>query len=520
MYHSIQSELRLLNSDASYGAIVNSEGQFLCHPEIDFVINGRRVNHFGEALETGQQIADLPKMPKWPNFRYLEEFRLTRSNQNHFLVFSPIASTGCWIMIALDEHRLYNRPEVIHRNRAQQIQILIAALIFLVSFVAVVARVDRGTQFSFWVVSWTIAGASLLGMILLWMLNITSQDDRGTNEYRLTNHAIVAKQLIRLHTEDHLEISSIPTGVHLQSIQFLEAYNVKLTGYIWQSYSDDLPEWMVPTDDGEPGFVLPEAEELEIQKALNHRYEDREVFVWYFETVLRQSFQFDRYPFDQLNVWLRLWPRHFDRAVVLTPDLDSYYTLDPTQLPGIEHNDFVLEGWHLNENYFSYRTNRYSSDFGMHSLRQVDQVGYPELYFNVTMRRNPLTPFIANVIPQLVVALLLFSVALTIRTDETKSQLMGFNTNTVLGFNAALFFVVIIGHVSLRENLGAEGITYLEWLYFISYLAILGVTVNALMAGALRDHFLVRYGDNLLIRQTYWPLYMGSLFLISLWTFS
>jgi hypothetical protein len=35
--------------------------------------------------------------------------------------------------------------------------------------------------------------------------------------------------------------------------------------------------------------------------------------------TLRQSFDYQYFPFERENVWLRLWPRDFDRQVLLVP---------------------------------------------------------------------------------------------------------------------------------------------------------------------------------------------------------
>ena len=44
----------------------------------------------------------------------------------------------------------------------------------------------------------------------------------------------------------------IPTGVFIQSVEFVKANDVNVTGYVWQKYSDDIPAEV------SRGFVFPE----------------------------------------------------------------------------------------------------------------------------------------------------------------------------------------------------------------------------------------------------------------------
>lgn len=123
------------------------------------------------------------------------------------------------------------------------------------------------------------------------------------------------------------------------------------------------------------GFIFPEAEQISIEEA----YSDGDIIGWYFRSVLRQPFDYSKYPFDQEDVWIRIWNRDFHRDVVLIPDLDSYDNIRPATKPGIEH-DFVLEGWEIQDSHFSYRNNSYNANFGIENDKFG---GSPELYFNI-----------------------------------------------------------------------------------------------------------------------------------------
>ena len=206
----------------------------------------------------------------------------------------------------------------------------------------------------------------------------------------------------------------IPTGVFVQSVEFSSANNVTVTGYIWQRYRTDLPEEVAinpnPPRAGfpiTPGFILPEADSTSVEEVYRVVDGNEETVGWYFNAALRQEFDYAKYPFDQEEVWIRLWPQSLAQNVLLVPDLASYDVTNPASLPGVEQQDFVLEGWVMTESFFSYRENTYNTDLGIESF--VGRNGFPELYFNVSLKREFINAFISNMIPIIVVALLLFA---------------------------------------------------------------------------------------------------------------
>ena len=107
----------------------------------------------------------------------------------------------------------------------------------------------------------------------------------------------------------------------------------------------------------------------------------------------------------------------------------------------------------------------------------------------------------------------------TVRVNPDSAQLLGFNSAAVLGFCAALFFVVIVAHTSLRESLAAQRIVYLEYFYFVLYIAILGVAVNSIQIASPAASRWVRHGDNLPARLLFWPILTISLLWITVVAF-
>ncbi|MEY4753143.1 MAG: hypothetical protein RJA44_818 [Pseudomonadota bacterium] len=319
----------------------------------------------------------------------------------------------------------------------------------------------------------------------------------------------------------------VPTGVFIQSINYTSSNDVRVTGYLWQRLRpEDLAgdEGARKCDKSQPccndpkgpTILMPEATEFSANQAYN-RADTRQgvtacVVGWSFAATLRQSFDYQHYPFDRQNVWLRLRPGSIGENVVLVPDLHAYDNLTPASLPGLEH-DFVLPGWILDSTYYSYERNSYNSNFGLTQF--VAQENAPELYFNVNMKRTFMTPFVAQMIPVVVVLLLTFAVLLVSAREEPLMALHGFSSIGVLSYCSALFLAVVLSHTDLRRQLMAADVIYLEYFYITTYLAILAVAVNTLLYASGSSMRWVQHRDNLMPKLLFWPVMQGVLFAIT-----
>jgi hypothetical protein len=72
----------------------------------------------------------------------------------------------------------------------------------------------------------------------------------------------------------------------------------------------------------------------------------------------------------------------------------------------------------------------------------------------------------------------------------------------------------------MRSGLEApESVVYLEYLYFLVYGAILVVSVNSILFASRVNVWLIQYRDNEIVKITFWPVYLGGLFIITLIAF-
>lgn len=294
----------------------------------------------------------------------------------------------------------------------------------------------------------------------------------------------------------------IPTGLFIQSVEFVTANDANITGYIWQKYGDDVP------DSVSRGIVFPEqvnSDETVVEEAYRRRNGSEETIGWYFDVTVREPFDYTKYPLDTQDVWLRIWPKDFDRDVVLVPDLAAYDATGIHDIFGID-SDIVPGGWRIEDTFFSYAPGNYDTNFGIASY--AGQHGFPELHFTITLRRSFVNVFVVALVPLLVVLILLHSVLIMATRDKDKAEALGFNATGAIGAATALLFVVILAHIDLRRQFESVGLVYLEYFYLIAYVAVLGVSLDVYLFSAARGGRFIdflRRDDNRFPKLAFWP---------------
>jgi len=303
----------------------------------------------------------------------------------------------------------------------------------------------------------------------------------------------------------------IPTGMYIENVEFRGAYNVAVSGYIWQRYANDLP-----LKDLDKGFVLPEASYVRSEVVYRAQQGNEELIGWSFQATLREQFDYDRYPLDRNQIWLQLWHKDFERNVYLAPDLRAYTSLDPDTLPGLD-SDIVLENWDIEQSFFSYRANRYNANFGIQGY--VADIDQPELYYNISIKRDLVSALISRLIVPIVILIQLFVIVMVIGRDNKRLELFGVRPGAVIFTCAAFFFAVLVAQNSLRTELEAQGFVYLESLYLLTYVVILAVAINSVLLAAHPDLKLFREYDNMWAEISYWPSILLAMIVITFLTF-
>lgn len=365
-----------------------------------------------------------------------------------------------------------------------------------------------------WKISF-LTSTVLLGILMyMWVQMNTSKVDEDQLESRKAALAHLDKEW----EKDFGDLLKIKTGVFIQSMQFSNSYDVNLTGYIWQRYGPGVRD-SLGLDSLDVGFILPEqinsGSDIEPREVYRLMQGDEELVGWYFEATLRQPFDYRSYPFDHQSVWIRMWPKNFADNVVLIPDYESYTSTSTDSIFGIE-DEIVLGGWKLLNTFFNYKESDYDTDFGIKGYQGQD--GFPELHYNLLVKREVENSFFVYILPLFLFAVLLFALLLTVSKNIKNNNHFGFSTNNFVATSSALFFVMMLSHIQLRQQFEGGNIVYMDCFYILMYAMMVLLIINVYLF-SLREKTkfatLINH-DNLLMKISYWPLILGSLIIITL----
>ncbi|MEG3637604.1 hypothetical protein [Magnetococcus sp. PR-3] len=378
----------------------------------------------------------------------------------------------------------------------------------------------KNTHKRYWAFSST--ASLLLSLLLMYMfysldhlrdLKVLSGDGKVAKE--LMNEASIHKSLTKWRltsVKNDWPLKVVPTGLFIQSVRFESASEVSLTGYIWQTYTDGVHDGI------SRGFVLPEsidsADTAVQEEVYRKRVGSSETIGWYFERNIRQSYSYKDFPFDYKTVHLRMWHNDFADNVVLTPALDSYKSTDVMDIFGID-DSIALAGWNILNTYYSYDFHDYDTNFGLSEY--AGQEAFPELNFNILVKREILNPLIIFLVPMLVVMALLFAILMATTLSSETQDVSGFNVLSVYGAYSALLFTVIIAHSSLRENYPVSEFFYIEYFYVLIYSIIVFLTLNThyCLSEGNRITRWLHQDDHLMVKILFWPVSLFSLDLIT-----
>jgi hypothetical protein len=361
---------------------------------------------------------------------------------------------------------------------------------------------------AWWWISFTVAFifAGLVG--IQWYIEDSSYKP---NECQLTDelsaHNDLLDKMEKAGYPSMADIELVPTGLFIQSLEFRDANDVNLTGYVWQRYdkmeSEEPPGIVFPEIIDSAGSILPGND----KEAYREKMGNKESVGWYFEVTLRQSFNYKKFPLDHKTVWIRMWPGDFLHRILLIPDYQAYRATDLNDTFGIDE-DIVLGNWQIEETFFDYHLPDYDTNFGLTNGGHNSKL-FPELYFNIVLKRKFANEFIIYLIPLLTVAALLYLILLAATTERDKAERFDFSILGVIGVNSALFFVVIIAHIQLRREIGSS-LVYLEYFYLVMYFTIMLVTLDAYLISVGWQVRLLHYKDHLIPKLLYWPFLFGA----------
>ncbi|MFB2918382.1 MULTISPECIES: cache domain-containing protein [Aerosakkonema] len=487
---------------SGYGFLLSKKGVFIAHPIDEYVKNQKTI--FDLATETDKkEIRELGEKALKGESTVVE-YQNEITGQSSWMIVEPLPLNG-WslgVVVIKDESSSDNTT-----LRRKTIVLWLELILFVFFLSILIFRAHRGSVKSLWAVACTYSILCVAAIGIIWNIALSERAYKNSRNI-LLNKATVDNLLAPQNAiAEELKQDPplyIPTGVYIQSLKFTGTNDVFVTGYVWQKYNKNIPESV------NRGFILPEASDIQIGDPEKFTTNNTDLLRWYFEGTIRQNFNFSKYPFDYNDVWLRLWPKDINRldlnrTVILVPDLTSYDLINPVSRPGLEE-DFVTENWNIESSFFEYKLKKYNSNFGGSGFGKKN---YPELYFTVIFKRAFIGIFIARIVPLSVVAILLFSIMLM--SNDRGME--------VVGACAGFIFIVILDQITVRQQVTATGIIYLEYFYFAIYFFILLVALDAIVLTLNSKIRLIEYKDNLIPKLLYWPGLLTTLLIVTILVF-
>ncbi len=442
-----------------YGFILSKQGIFINHPLEEYVKNRQTVFNLADnwndlaVKRLGEQVIEGKSG--------VIDYEV--GGQASWIFYQAIPATG-WVMgaIVIKSEIL---AQILEQLQHKQIWLCIWLIIFLILSVALLFRVYQGDHL------WTLALSSavffLVGIGFVWYTTTSPYSDAIMVD-KAGLHKFVS-------TMPHQK-TFVPTKVFIESVEFSEDNKTLLTGQIRQKYDTGINR----------GFILPDAESIQITEVSRYTQNQKEVVTWNFKGTMRQQFDHSKYPFDKIKINLLI--NHVNKNVILIPDLEAYQWINPMARPGVKRK-LVLPGWHMRSSFFSYHSQ--------------------QLKFTIFAERHLLNPFLGSLLPLIVVAGMLFAILLLLGKAKTF-------TNMIAPL-AALFLGTIMAHIGLKKEIATWEIVYIEYFYIVMYIAILAVIASYFMFH--RKCNLIQYRDGLVVKLLFWPLILGSLLVVTMWTF-
>ncbi len=483
--------------EAGYGFTYAANGAILTHPAPEFLL----YNIF--QLKDGKDEAILAKLRD--DVEGVVAYNSTYTYKYSWFFFRELESTGWKSVLVFAEDDLLGASD---EGRRKIIHIGLGISVLLISLMLLPFRKARGNPGILW---WLVAGVSLIiigNIVLIWNLNLTTDFSQLRSDQERIVNGTILKRYIGKYDEDLYRLTQsryhkVPTGVFIESYE-LASFESSLIGKLWMKYPRDLYE-AAP-----PAFYFPEVSALEPRGLTSQlisevEYEDYILVTWKFRVTLEQDFSYRQFPFEQNDIqFLMLYP-DLSKHILLVPDLDSYDILDPSTKPGL-NQDIKAPSSETISSYFSFKEMDYKTTFGIDSSVQ----SFPALSFDIGVKRVYLSPFIANIIPITIVALIMF-IVLYISSNKVDER-SGMNTMNVVQSSAGFLFILVLAHVNERNRIETPEIAYIEMFYFSMYVFItLELIALAMLFKGVRWK-LFQYQDNLVLKLLFWPVLLAIWF--------
>ena len=490
--------------ESGYGFTYDAQGAILSHPNPDFLLDSVF------QLRDGKDQAILEKLQH--EREGVVAYNSTYTFKNSWFFFRELESTGWKSVLVFAVDDLLGASD---DDRRKIIHIAIGISLLLVTILLLALGPGKYTQGKLW---WAVVAVSMIvlgNIVVVWYLNLkTDFSLLDSNQERIVNQSILKKYVERydqdLYKLTNATYTRVPTGIFIESYE-LNSFEASIIGKLWMKYPKELYET------AEPAFYFPGVSAIESRGLVSRivsevEYADHVLVTWQFRATLEQDFSYQQFPFEQNDIRVVVLYPDFSKNILLVPDLGSYDVLNPSAKPGLSAH-IIEPSSETISSYFTFETIDYKTSFGNETLAK----NHPALTFNMVAKRIWLSPFIANIIPILIVALIMF-IVLYISSNKEEGR-SGLTTMNVIQSSAGFLFILVLAHVNERNRIETPEIAYIELFYFSMYVFITleAVALATLLRGTNWKIF--TYRDNLTLKLMFWPVLVSTWLAVTLWRF-
>ncbi|WP_241652002.1 PDC sensor domain-containing protein [Pseudoalteromonas phenolica] len=338
-----------------YGILFSEQQNLISHPVFSHV---REMENLGD-LVSETEFAYLSKIAGCfeKDLDYLFFNGETLDNSEHYAACTKVPHTNWTLITRMSSDMFYMDRDERRQNNIHIIAWGAASFIFLILLMTKIRKL-----------TWT-QNNILLSVTLILSTSLVLEFARSFKTLEQTDNVVITTQAQReafsSSYSDRMETMHVATpeyvatGLYVESLEFVNANNVHLTGHAWQKLSASQKTSV------EPKLAFNHTVNSKIEEAYRQDLKDGGLLVgWRFSIETRQQFDYSKYPFDHKSIELSFNEADMGGNVILVPDLESYEKLSKMDNPAVSP-DIVLDEWLLKSSYFKYRFESYNTDFGL-----------------------------------------------------------------------------------------------------------------------------------------------------------
>ena len=481
-----------------YGILFSEQNSLISHPVFSHV---REMEHL-EHLVNKSEFAYLAKISGCfdDDLTYLFFNGETLDNDEHYAACTKVPHTNWTLITRMSSDMFSMNRDALRQSNIHIIAWGAASVLFLILSLTRLGKL-----------SWT-QNNILLSVMLVMSTMLVLEFARSFKTIEHSENVVITTQAQReafsSGYQDRLEKMHVDapefvkTGAYIESLEFVNANNVHLTGHAWQKLNAEQRKFI------QPKLSFNHTVNSKIEEAYRQDLQGGGLLVgWRFSIETRQQFDYSKYPFDYKTIELSFNEADMGGNVILVPDLESYEKLSKMDNPAVAPS-IVLDEWHLKSSYFKYRFESYNTNFGLATF--FNQNVAPELSYTVNIEREFVGPFVTTLLPVMVMVCLLYACVVSMKYTP-----YGDLRNNI----TAVVFTILLAHYSIREHLQINEVVYFEIFYFLLYL------VSSIFMLIAHQYYKAKQetGDGRKYKHIaniwFWPVMTISIFIITILTY-